>query len=304
MTFTRKVLLVFLLALLNLPLQAGILHNISPSRDKEYTVRLTNGDVISGFITQMITDRNEGDGIEMQTPLGTAVIYESQISNIRLKESAYRHSHRVFLLPTAEGIKDNYFIGNFELLFLYAGAGIGDWFSITAGRSIIPGIASYQQISVVNAKFTVFNQDFDTLGRKLLIAVGGNYGWANDANKLYHLYGVGTFKLSRTSLTANVFYKLGSVDYYNLSFGNSGLIPMRYNNYAWGIGLGMDTQLPTWESVHVIGELWNNDITSPSKTGILLGLRICNTAFSADFGLTVFTQPFLAPFVSFTWTPF
>jgi len=282
---------------------ADVLKNITPSQDKEYVIRLNNGDLISGYVTDNISDPQDGEGIKLQTPLGTAVIFESQISDIRLKEASYRHNHRIFLLPTAEAIGDNYFIGAFEALFLYAGGGVGDWLSVSAGRTIIPGIPSFQQISTINAKVTILKQDFDTLGRKLVLAIGGNLGWANSTNSLYHLYAAGTFKLSRTNLTANVFYKLGENDSYDVSFWNSKIF-LSYPNNAWGIGLGLDSKLPTWESVHVIGELWNNDITRPTHTGILLGIRLCNSALSADFGIAVFTQPYFAPFISFVWTPF
>jgi hypothetical protein len=55
--------------------------------------------------------------------------------------------------------------------------------------------------------------------------------------------------------------------------------------------------------VHVICELWNPDIAKPMNSGALLGLRIANTHVAADFGLSVWTAPAIAPFVSFVWTP-
>jgi hypothetical protein len=36
----------------------------------------------------------------------------------------------------------------------------------------------------------------------------------------------------------------------------------------------------------------------------MLGLRVSNTAVSADFGMAFFTAPAIAPYFGFSWTPF
>ncbi|MFP4528540.1 MAG: hypothetical protein ACLFQX_08325 [Candidatus Kapaibacterium sp.] len=269
----------------------------------EYIIRLKNGDILTGYVTGTAPGEEGGPAIRFRTELGTALIYISQIEEIRPKEVAYRHSHRVFLLPTAEPIGGDHFIGMFEMLFLYGGAGIGDIVSITAGRSIVPGIDSRQQLTELNVKATVYNTDFESMEGGMSFAVGGNMAWANHNNRLVHYYGVATFRGFKSLITSAIFYKAGSEDYYRLNFGQNA-VDMTYADGSFGIGLGLDTRFTRWHGLHFIGELWNSDITRPTNTGVLLGFRLSNSSFSADFGLSFFTQPLVAPFASFVWTPF
>lgn len=271
--------------------------------DFECVIRLKNGDIITGVITEVFTSENEGTGIKILTELGKATIYNNQIADIRFKDEFYRHNHRIFLLPTANPIKNNHFVGSFELLFLYFGAGISDFFSITAGRTIVPQVSSSQQISLINAKFTFFTMEFDSIARMVSLAIGGNLGFANHNNRFQHLYLVSTVKLFKTELTGTVIYKVGSDDFNFINYGNN-IQELKYPNGSFGIGLGIDTEIPKTKGLHFIGELWNIDVERPTNTAIMLGLRLCNTSVSADFGLALFTQPYIFPFVSFVWTPF
>lgn len=272
-------------------------------RDTDYIIRLVNGDIITGKIVEISSEGDEEHYIKVKTEIGTATIYFSQIYDISLKSEQYKHNHRLFLMPTAEAIGTNHFIGDFELLFIYAGIGISDFLSITAGRSVVPAVPASQQISTVGAKFTLLTTQFDSIARSVSVAVGGNIGFANNFNRLVHLYGTGTVNFGRTSLTANIIYKIGSLDYYEMHFQNTA-IPFVYTNGSFGIGIGLDSKLPKRNDIHLIGELWNIDVTRPTNTAILLGFRIVNSSFSADFGFSFFTQPYLAPFASFVWTPF
>ena len=267
-----------------------------------YSVKLTNGDIITGLITD-ITDDKDGKAIKIKTEIGTALIYDYQIYSIYPKENEYKHSHRAFLLPTAEPIGNHMFVGDFELVFFMAGFGISDIFSFTAGRSLIPFVPSRHQITDFDAKFTVYKTYFESDAESFSLAIGANYALANHNNQLVHLYGVSSVDFGRTMLTANVFYKLGARNFYDVYFGTY-LFNLIYPNGAFGIGLGLDSQLPGRNDLHVIGELWNIDVTRPTNTAIMLGLRFVNKDFSADFGLALFTQPFIAPFTSFVWTPF
>lgn len=271
--------------------------------DYECVIRLVNGDIITGVITDVFSSENEGAGIKILTELGKATIYLNQIADIRIKDDYYRHNHRVFLLPTANPIKNNHFIGSFELLFLYFGAGISDIFSITAGRTIVPQVTSSQQISIINAKFTFLSMEFDSVARMVNLAVGGNLGFANHNNRFQHLYVVSTVRLYKTELTGSVYYKIGSDDFNFISYGNNSL-ELKYPNGSFGLGLGLDTEIPRMKGFHFIGELWNIDVERPTNTALVLGLRLCNTKVSADFGFALFTQPYIFPFVSFVWTPF
>jgi hypothetical protein len=90
-----------------------------------------------------------------------------------------------------------------------------------------------------------------------------------------------------------------------MSNGNEiAMYPFVYEDGSFGLALGVDTHLSAWKDVRIIGELWNSNISKPTDTGVLLGVRLGNTKFSADFGLALFTSPFLLPFTSFSWTPF
>jgi hypothetical protein len=277
--------------------------DLQTGKANEYIIRLKNGDILTGYVVGAMSDEKQGRGIKFKTELGTAVVFVSQIEEITRRKKIYRHKHRVFLLPTAEPIGSDHFIGMFEMLFLYAGGGIGDIVSITAGRSIVPGIDSRQQLTELNTKVTVYNTDFTSMEGGMSFAVGGNLAFVNHNNRMIHGYGVATFRGFKSLITGAIFYKAGSKDYYRIDFANNA-VDMNYADGSFGIGLGLDTRFTRWHGVHFIGELWNNDFTRPTNTGVLLGLRLCNTNFSADFGLSFFTQPLVAPFASFVWTPF
>ena len=302
----RKTVFIFsflLISSLRLYSEESILKDVKADRSTEYTIRLVNGDIVSGVVQEFVNDQKEGEGIKVRTQVGNAIIFAWQIQEITPSEEHYRHDHSVFLLPTAKGIRKNYFIGVYEGLFIYAGAGITDYFSITLGRSFIPGISSHDQISVINAKASVLRGDFGDVAKSLSVAFGYNLTFLNHNNKLSHIYGVATAELPNTSISAALFYKQGAGDFYVLNFGLN-KINMVYEDGSFGIGLGLDHKLAHRNDVHVIGELWNNNIGRPTNTAVLLGIRLCNSSFSSDFGLAFFTQPFVVPFFSFKWTPF
>lgn len=276
---------------------------ILPNRELEYILRLANGDVLSGYVIEMVNDPKDGEGIKLKTEVGNAIIFANQIVEITPKEEQYRHSHSVYLLPTADPISSNHFIGLYELMFFYAGAGVGDILSVTAGHSFLPGISSSQQISALNVKLTLLSMEFEDVARKMTLALGYNLAYVNSYNRFVHLYGVGTVELSRSKLTAMVFAKMGSKDFYDIYFGNN-RIDLIYEDGSFGIGLGLDTRITKRHDLHLIGEIWNSNVAKPTNSGVLLGFRLCNSSFSSDFGITFFTIPYIVPFVSFKWTPF
>lgn len=282
--------------------EEAILDNIQPDRNTIYIIRLVSGDILSGYIVEIISNAENGEGIKLSTEIGTATIFEDQILEIRELKEHYRHNHRIFLLPTANPIENNHFIGNFELLMFYAGAGISDFLSITAGRTFIPNIRSDQQITVGDVKVTIGSVEFNSKER-ISFALGTNLGFINHDNRFLHFYITNTLILNRSAVTAVVFYKASSDDYNRVRLGNNS-IDMWYPNGSFGIGLGLDTKFTQSHDLHFIGELWNSDVTKPTNTAVMMGLRLCSTKFSADFGLSFFTQPFVAPFCSFVWTPF
>ncbi|MBI5326171.1 MAG: hypothetical protein HZB41_13025 [Ignavibacteriae bacterium] len=298
-------LIIFLLIILSeyLYSENDILKGILPNREQEYILRLNNGDIVSGYVIEMVNDPEDGEGIKLKTAVGNAIVFANQITEIKPGEGQYRQNHSIYLLPTAEPISSNHFIGLYELMFLYAGAGFGDIVSVTAGFSFLPGISSSQQISVLNLKLSLLSLVFEDVARKMTLALGGNLAFVNSHNRFIHVYGVSTIELSRTKLTASVFAKTGSKDVYDIFFGNN-RIDLIYEDGSFGIGLGLDTKITKRHDLHLIGELWNSNVAKPSNTAVLLGIRLCNSSFSSDFGITFVTVPYMIPFVSFKWTPF
>jgi hypothetical protein len=296
-------LVILLLSSLSAHADEGILKDFKPEKDVKYIIELNNGDIFSGTYSEMVNSPDDGQGIKLKTELGTATIYESQIKYIKTERDFYRHNHRVFLMPTAEPIGNNHFAGNFELLMLYGGFGIGDIVSVTAGRTLVPSIRSDQQLSVIDTKISIMDMPLSAPAYKISFAVGANLAWINSANRLVHIYGVGTVALQRSSISAALFYKGASQDIYRINLG-SNYVDMIYPDGAFGLAIGLDTRFSDYHNLHFIGELWNSYMAKPTNTAVLLGLRLCSTRFSADFGLSFFTQPFVAPFFSFVWTPF
>ncbi|GAB1429330.1 hypothetical protein MASR2M18_01610 [Ignavibacteria bacterium] len=269
-----------------------------------YQLRLTNGDILTGTIMGFADDSTDGEGIRFRTVIGNATIYASQIAEIVPLEESYRQNHRLFLMPSADPIGKNHFAGLFELLFLYAGAGYGP-VSVTAGRSLVPGLTGSEQLSLLNAKFTFSQIPNETMPGGFSVAAGINLAWANSANQIIHPYLVSTFTLTRTRVTAAFFGKFGGAgDAFLITAARYGEIPVQYSNGSVGLALGIDTRFSERHGLHFVGEFWNADLTSPRKSAAMLGLRVSNTAVSADFGMAFFTAPAIAPYFGFSWTPF
>lgn len=271
--------------------------------DTEYVIRLAGGDIIRGYVDEFIFEDGIVVEIVFASQLGVGPIALSQIQEIEISEEYYKHKHRVFILPTGFPISGDHYIGAFELAMLYAGIGISDYVSISGGRTIVPGIDPNQQISNINIKATILNMRWESAPGGMAISLGYNNAFVNDNNSFQHFFGSASFEMERSILTGSFFYKTGTQDIYDLRFMND-FYPVTFEDGNVGIGLGLDTKLSNWDNVHFIGEIWNSEITAPSNTGVLAGVRIFNGKLSADFGIAFFTAPFAAPFASFVWTPF
>jgi len=267
-----------------------------------YIFRLANGDVISVLVIEK-TILDDKFALKIRTLIGNTTIFEDEIAEIRLLNDFYRHNHRVYLLPTAIPIKNNHFIGNYELGLFYAGAGIVDFASFYAGRSILPFAYPDQEISVANLKFSYPAFKIDDFNANIWLGGGANIAFINSYNKFFHYYINSTFQGEKSTLTALLFYKAGEKDIYNIRFKNE-LYNLSYPNGAFGVAFGVDTKFSHRNDLHFIGEIWNSDVNNPSNTLILIGLRLAGTKFSSDFGLAFITEPLAFPFFSFVWTPF
>lgn len=301
-------MLAFAIVIFNLLIHSANANDIDSELIDKYKftqviIRLNNGDIFSCEIQNYELEDGKISKIEVVTAIGKTKIFADEIAEIMHYQDYNRHSHRIYILPTAEPISDNHFVGNFEIMFFYLGFGISDYVSITAGRSVIPSIRSQEQISVVNAKATLFQQYWESMEGNMSIAIGYNHALVNSNNTISHAYSAVSFRGAKSILTASVFAKIGSKDYHEARFGEN-FFPFAFENGSFGFALGLDTRFSSTKDVHFIGELWNSNITKPGSSGLLLGFRIGNTKVAADFGIAVFGSPYFVPFTSFAWTPF
>lgn len=216
-----KILLYLILLLISLPIafsQESEFNTVA--ENAEYVIRLFNGDQITGTILEFNEDSLKGNSIKFKTLIGTTIIYFKEIKEIQLKDDLNRHSHRIFIMPTAEPIKNNAFLGNYMLAFFYAGFGIFDIVSVTAGRSVIPTVPSQDQISLLNLKATVFTTQWEEMKGGLSIAIGLNHGFVNHNNRFTHLYTNFTFIGDRTDITGMFYVKTGESEFYDFKFAD------------------------------------------------------------------------------------
>jgi hypothetical protein len=273
--------------------------------DRVWYVRLINGDVLTGPILAVERDE-QGYAIRIGAVIGRAKVYVKEIAWIEVRENAYRHRHRTLIMPTAEPIGNDHYLGLWELGFLYAGAGIADVVSITAGRTFVPGLAAENQVSHVNIKATLYEAPNGIVeSGKQFYAAGVTGSWVGSNNFMGHIYGVATFTGARSQATTMFFAKVSGEDFYTVGGGTLfNPFNMNYPTGSVGIGLSMETRFPDFHDLHVVGELWNNDLTRPANTLLYLGVRTANEHVGMDFGLALFSAPAVVPMVAFSWTPF
>ena len=293
----------------------------------EYSVLLKNGDIISGKIIEvMVNDEwlmvNEGSSqansnnnqatnhLKIETFAGIITIYEDEIIKIKIKKGDTRQNHSLYLMPTANPIGNNHFIGNYELVLIYGGVGITDYFSLTAGHTMIPETRPGDQISLINAKVSLppITDNKHSLGANLRFALGANLAWINAHNKMLHLYGIATFNsfyTNNSNFSVGMFYKAGYQEYPStVRIMDRPPMTFDYPDGAFGICAGIERRFETRKDLSMIFEIWNSDVANAANTAILLGFRLSGSKVYADFGLSVFTQPFALPFFSFVWMPF
>ncbi|PKL86259.1 MAG: hypothetical protein CVV22_03620 [Ignavibacteriae bacterium HGW-Ignavibacteriae-1] len=278
-------------------------NQISSPDSLEYVVRLKNGDMLTGLIIDVLDESENGGGIQLKTLLGSPVIYYKEIAEIYPKVTADRTKNRIFIMPTGDAIGRDHFIANYELGLFYAGFGVMDIFSFTVGRSFLPTVQSHDQISIINAKATVVRMFWENAPGGMSIALGGNLTFVNNRNNLNHVYTSINFTGERTDINGIIFLKTGNQDFYTARFGRE-LIDFLYEDGSFGIGVGIKTKFSRRHGLYFIGELWNINISSVTNTAIMAGVRMQNSSFSADFGLAVFSVPYIFPVASFAWTPF
>ncbi|MCX6140540.1 MAG: hypothetical protein NTX15_06910 [Candidatus Kapabacteria bacterium] len=280
------------------------LDNIEFDTEADYYVRLINGDVVSGPVTETSSD-SIGSFIRIKTPFGRARLYASEIAWLGLLEESYRARNRGLILPTAEAIKKDHYIALVEGVMPMLGVGIADFLSVTAGRTLIPTIGWQNQFSTVNIKATLHEGKNGLVeGGKQVYALGVNGSWINDVNFMGHVYGVATFTGKRTRVSTMIHAKVAGKDSYEVS-GGTLFTPFTfpYANGTIGVAFMMDVRFPEMHDLHFLGELWNADLTRPSQSALFLGLRQTNTSMTFDFGLTIVPGPNVVPALAISWTP-
>lgn len=272
-------------------------------RGQTYLLRLLNGDLLEG---EYLGDTLLGDTLpawRFRTVVGTATVIPREVAEITPQTAAYRHRHRIFLQPTAEPVAAHPFIGLAGLFALYGGLGFQDWLSIVGAHTLLPSVPAAEQLWAVNTKFTLLSTPNILMPGWVSIAVGAQVSALNRANQLLHLYLAATFVGQRSQLNALIFAKAAGADLMTVRAGSWGSVTFGYGTGSIGIGVGLDTQLPTRRDLHVLAELWNSDIRSPSRSGLFVGVRLANTVLALDFGLFWFGYPFVVPAANVVWTP-
>ena len=327
----KKILIIFLFVSIN-----NLLFSFSISKfkekldvennDKIYMISLNNGDVISANIIVAIANLEDINDILNQNiikdkeekfiPFIIAkmfdeeiFIYEDEIMNIAERTNNNNtfkwQNHSYFLMPTANPISNNHFIGSYEMFFIMGGIGIFDYVSIFGGYSFIPLTNTREQITLINTKVSIPPIKIDN-NSNIALATGYNYGQINNNNKLHHLFAIATYNHNAenpANASIGIFYKAGEQDYSRIILFER-FFDIIYPNGAFGVCGGFEKHFNTRKDLSLLFEIWNNDVMNGANTGILLGLRLSGKKFYSDFGLAVITAPFVAPFFSFVWMPF
>lgn len=266
-----------------------------------YVMRLYSGDILKGHITEFTKDEKKGEGIKFMTYAGEIELFHDQIVEVSLYSERNRHAHREYIMPTARPIGDDHFVGNWEIGMLYGGFGITDYFSVTGGGTLIPGMGD--QGWVVNLKATPWQDSFE--GEKGGYAFGLGYVASGLGSVNFgHTYINASFWGERTHVMAMVFARVDEQDDFESIRVFNTSYPVNLAPNAVGLAVGMDTRFSSWTDLRFVGELWSPDVSQPTNIAVLGGLRLDNENVAYDFGLTFLTQGFIIPHFAFSWTPF
>ncbi len=279
----------------------GVLSSQKVKVSQEYVITLTNGDVVSGEVSEFVNSKEFGEGIKIEMELGKATIYEDQIKNISPLVEYYRHDSRSLILPTAYPIKNNHYIGATELMLANAGFGLFDFVSISGMHSFVPVKNMTGQAWYLNAKFTVFNDKIDESLGNFAIAPGINYAKLGSGNEVCHLFSSFSLDFGSTVISSNLFYKLSGGDFYSYRL-DANLWNFSYPDGAFGLSFAIDKELSE-KGPHLFIEIVNGEVNDYKKTAIASGIRFYNRNFAADFGLFL-VGGYPIPVMQFFWTPF
>jgi hypothetical protein len=261
-----------------------------------YIVQMRTGDSFRGNLVG-----HSDTTVTVSTEFGRVTLDKRLVEQFIPLDGPYRRRAHHFLMPTASPSGPGGFISNYELGFYYGGFGLGYGATITAGATLVPGIPLKHQLFHAGAKFTLErNADYE-------LALGAAYTFFTTDYPYGHIYGVATFPTGTARYSAMILYRATGDDVARIRiapFASSDTtdITMFYEA-AVGAAFGFDAPAFGRDDMMWVGEIWNNDVSKPQNTVSMLGIRVMNETLSADFGLALFTAPFIAPVFSFTWRP-
>lgn len=267
----------------------------APRDSLQWMVEMESGDMFRG------TPLGATDStITIATEFDTVTVPKRLINRFEpIKGPVYANAPFHFLMPSASPNGPGGFITNYELGFLYGGFGLGNGATISGGMTLIPGIPLRQQIYHIGAKFTLErSEQYD-------LAVGAAYTFITTDYPYAHVYGVATFPLGTGRWSAMFFYKASGRDEAPISTSffssqDSTRFTVFYRG-TLGAALGFDAPAFGRDDIRWFGEIWNNDLSSEQNTVTVVGVKMVGDKLSAQFGLALFTAPFIVPVTSFSW---
>ncbi len=202
----------------------------------------------------------------------------------------YRH----FIMPTGKPIHGGYF-GFWELAFLQGGFGVSNFLSFSGGITVLPTVAARSQIGYLQAKATLADEG------GISFAVGGNLLRLTSEHLYFHAFASATMEMqNETRYTGLLFLKLAGHDFPIVTVAPYGVFGLSYGS-PLGAGIGFDTPIKGIPNTRIVAEIWNHDLSSPSKIALLFAARVESERFSSDFGFMYFSLPLLVPVANFVW---
>lgn len=209
-------------------------------------------------------------------------------SDTLASKDPYRH----FIMPTAKPIQGG-FAGVYELAFLQAGYGFGDFLSLSGGITLLPTVAFRSQIAFLQAKATFADEE------GISFAAGLNFLRMTSKHPYVHGFASATAEFQdETRYTGFIFYKISGETYPIVDIYPYGSFSFSYTG-SLGAGIGFDKPIKALKNIRLVGEIWNHDLSSAKNIALLGALRLETSEFSSDFGLMYFSVPLLVPVASF-----
>lgn len=214
---------------------------------------------------------------------------QSKADSVTAPLDAYRH----FIMPTAKPINGGY-VGFWELAFVNAGIGFGN-ISFSGGVTVLPTVAFRSQFAFLQGKATLADEG------GISFAVGANLLRLTSDFLYLHAFASATIEMqNETRYTALLFLKAYGNDFPVIAVVPYGMFGFNYGS-PLGAGIGFDTPIKGVPNTRIVAEIWNHDLSAPSKIALLFAVRVENERFSSDFGFMYFSLPLLAPVANFVW---